>query len=340
MVRHAAVLGPPARKAAASWRMAVVLVAVLAVVVLPLVGSDYIVGVGIQIAIVLGLAHSYDLLVGRTGAFSFAHAAFFGSGSYVTAILLTTYQVPFLVCLVFSMAFAALLGAGIGIPSFRLSLHSFAMGTFGFGAILQLIALNWIPVTRGPLCINGIPPLSIGFGPVAWQASSLVDYYYVLWGLAALILVTVWRIARSRIGRALTAVRDDPSLASASGVPLLKYRMFAFLVGGALAAAVGAVVAPYLGVVCPTQLGLPWMVTLIVVVFLGGRGSLVGVTLGAVLFTALPEFLRVADVWRLVMYGALIMVGALYAPQGIAGLASPLRRSSRRVMRWTQRFSR
>jgi ABC-type branched-subunit amino acid transport system permease subunit len=135
-------------------------------------------------------------------------------------------------------------------------------------------------------------------------------------------------------------VRDDPSLASASGVPLLKYRMFAFLVGGALAAAVGAVVAPYLGVVCPTQLGLPWMVTLIVVVFLGGRGSLVGVTLGAVLFTALPEFLRVADVWRLVMYGALIMIGALYAPQGIAGLASPLRRSSRRVMRWTQRFSR
>jgi ABC-type branched-subunit amino acid transport system permease subunit len=317
-----------------------VLVGVTAVTVLPLVASDYITGIGIQVAIVLGLAQSYDLLVGRTGAFSFAHAAFFGSGSYVTAVLLTTYHVPFLACLVLSIAFATLLGAAIGIPSFRLSLHSFAMGTFGFGAILQLVALNWIPVTRGPLCINGVPPLLIDVGPFSWQASRLADYYYVLWGLAALILVTVWRIARSRIGRALTAVRDDPGLASASGVPLLKYRMFAFLMGGALAAAVGAVVAPYLAVVCPTQLGLPWMVTLIVVVFLGGRGSLVGVTLGAVLFTALPEFLRLADVWRQVIYGALIMVGALYAPHGIAGLASQVRRPPRWVMRWIHRSSR
>ena len=321
------------------WRALVSLLVILLVAMVPFVSSDYIIGIGVQIAIVISLAQSYDLLVGRTGAFSFAHAAFFGTGSYVTGILLTTYHVPFVLCLAVSCAFAAVLGAAIGIPSFRLSLHSFAMGTFGFGAILQLIALNWIPVTRGPLCINGVPPLSISLGGISWSATSLTDYYYLLFGLAAIVVLFVWHVARSRIGRVLTAVRDDPSLASASGVPLQKYRLFAFLLGGALAAAVGATVAPYLAVVCPTQLGLPWMVTLIVVVFLGGRGSLIGVTLGAAIFTALPEFLRLADVWRQVIYGVLIVVGALWAPEGLPGVLMRMRRGTRRVGRWIQRFS-
>jgi ABC-type branched-subunit amino acid transport system permease subunit len=345
MSSSAGALQTPAWKIVSKWRVAAVLAAILVVILVPFAGNDYTVGVAVQVAIVLGLAQSYDLLVGRTGAFSFAHAAFFGSGSYVTAIMLVYYHAPFMVGFILSIVVAILLGTAIGIPSFRLSLHSFAMGTFGFAAILQLLALNWIPVTRGPLCMNGVPPLAVGIGPFAWQANTLTDYYYVLWGAAGLILLIVWRVARSRIGRVLTAIRDDPILAGVSGVPVLKYRMFAFLLGGALAAAVGAIVAPYLSVVCPTSMGLPavgigWMITLIVVVFLGGRGSLVGVTLGAVLFTVLPEFLRVADTWRMVVYGALIMLGALYAPRGLAGLGAPLWRSSQKVMAWMQRSSR
>lgn len=287
---------------------------------LPRLGAtDYIISVGVTTFTYMAFAISYDLLVGRVGAFSFAHAAFLGIGSYATAILMLNYNTPFLVCFLASIAVAALLAVVVGLPSFRLSLHSFAMGTFGVGAIFQLVALNWMSVTRGPLCLNGVPPLQLGLGGWSWTASTVTDYYYAAAVLALIYIALLWHIMRTRVGRALLAVRDDPSLASAYGIPLLKYRMFAFVVSSSMAAGVGALLAPYLTVVCPTQLGLPWLVTLIVIVFLGGRASLAGVVLGAIIFTALPEFLRAADVWRQVIYGALILFGAIYAPDGLVG---------------------
>jgi ABC-type branched-subunit amino acid transport system permease subunit len=303
--------------------------------------SDYVLSVGVTAFLYMAFAISYDLLVGRVGAFSFAHAAFLGAGSYVTAILMLNFGTPFLVCMLASMAFAVVVGFFVGVPSFRLSLHSFAMGTFGFGAILQLITTNWIGVTRGPLCLNGVPPLQLGIGPSSWTASSVSDYYYAAGVLALMYIGVMWHVMRTRVGRSLLAVRDDPSLASAYGIPLLKYRMFAFLLSSAVAAGVGALMAPYLTVVCPSQLGLPWLVTLIVIVFLGGRGTLAGVVYGAIIFTVLPELLRAADVWREVIYGALIVFGAIYAPDGLAGLFKSLVRTFRRTEegKWRQLFS-
>lgn len=308
-----------------------VVVATLITFSIPHLGAtDYIVSVGVTTLLYMAFAVSYDLLVGRVGAFSFAHAAFLGTGSYVSAILMVNFNTPFVVCFLASIAFAAAVAVLVGIPSFRLSLHSFAMGTFGFAAIFQLIAMNWMGMTRGPLCLNNIPPLQINVGTWSWTASSVTDYYYLAAGLALVYVGILWHIMRTRVGRALLAIRDDPSLASAYGIPLLKYRMFAFVTSSAMAAGVGSLMAPYLSVTCPTQLGFPWLVTLIVIVFLGGRGSLVGVVLGAIIFTALPELLRAADVWRQVIYGALIMFGAIYAPDGIFGL---LRVINRRILK-------
>ena len=123
-----------------------------------------------------------------------------------------------------------------------------------------------------------------------------------------------------RLGRALHAVRDNEPLASLAAIDPLRYRMLAFTVGGALAGGVGAVYAHYLSVFCPEEMTVALTVNLLVIVFLGGVGTLRGVLVGAVLFTALPEVLRLAPTWRLVIYGGLLLVIVIRSPAGLDGL--------------------
>jgi ABC-type branched-subunit amino acid transport system permease subunit len=128
-----------------------------------------------------------------------------------------------------------------------------------------------------------------------------------------------------RLGRAFHAVRDNEPLAGAAGIDPLKYRLLAFTLAGAIAGGVGALYAHYLSVMCPEEMTVSLTVNLLVIVFLGGVGSLRGVLLGAVLFTALPEVLRLAPTWRLVIYGGLLLLVVIRSP---GGLESLLRRTA------------
>src|SRR5207245_10415023 len=123
-----------------------------------------------------------------------------------------------------------------------------------------------------------------------------------------------------RLGRARHAVRDNEPLAASAAIDPLRYRRLAFTVGGALAGGVGALYAHYLSVFCPEEMTIALAINLLVIVFLGGVGSLRGVLLGAVLFTALPEVLRIAPTWRLVIYGALLLVIVIRSPEGLESL--------------------
>ena len=115
-------------------------------------------------------------------------------------------------------------------------------------------------------------------------------------------------------------MRDNEPLAQAAGINPLKYRMMAFSIGAAVAGGVGALYAHYLTVLCPEELTISLTVTLLVILFLGGVGSLRGIVIGAVLFTALPEVLRVAPTWRLVIYGSLLLAIVIRAPEGLDAL--------------------
>src|SRR5881397_831290 len=262
----------------------------------------YVLHVLIFTALFAALALSYDLVVGHVGSLSLAHPAFFGVGAYAAAILATRARWPFLADLLAAVLAAAVVAALVGVPLFRLAEHAFAVGTLGLGLVAWIVANNWVEVTRGPLCITGIPKPMLG-----------------LPALAAVVLL-YRRLTTFRLGRAFHAVRDNEPLAGAAGIDPRKYRMLAFTLGAALAGGVGALYVHYLSVMCPEEMTVALTVNLLVIVFLGGVGSLRGVLVGAVLFTALPEVLRLAPTWRLVIYGTLLLLVVVRSPEGIESL--------------------
>jgi ABC-type branched-subunit amino acid transport system permease subunit len=282
----------------------------------------YVLHVLIFTALFAALALSYDLVVGHVGSLSLGHPAFFGVGAYTAAILATQARWSFLTDVFAAGLAAAVVAALVGVPLFRLAEHAFAVGTLGLALVASVVANNWVQVTRGPLCITGIPKPALG--PLA--VATLPAFYWL--ALAALIVVvSLYRgLTTFRLGRAFHAVRDNEPLAASAGIDPLKYRLLAFTIAAGLAGAVGALYVHYLSVMCPEEMTVALTINLLVIVFLGGVGSLRGVLVGAVLFTALPEVLRLAPTWRLVIYGGLLLLVVIRSPGGIESL---LRRASR-----------
>jgi len=259
------------------------------------------------------LALSYDLVVGHLGNLSLAHPAFFGIGAYAAALLATQARWPFPAGLAIALAAPGLAALAIGGPVFRLTEHSLAIGTLGFALVTQIVAVNWVEVTRGPLCVTGIPRPSFG----GRTMTTLPQYYWLCLAALAATALLYRALTTFRLGRAMHAIRDNEPLAQAAGINPLKYRLLAFVVGAAVAGGVGALYAHYITVLCPEEMTINLTISLLVIVYLGGVGSLRGVVLGAILFTALPEVLRVAPTWRLVIYGLLLVAIVIRAPEGL-----------------------
>ena len=276
----------------------------------------YVLHVLIFTALFAALALSYDLVVGHVGSLSLAHPAFFGVGAYTAAILATAAAWPFVPGLLAAVLAAAVVAALVGVPLFRLAEHAFAVGTLGLALVASVVANNWVEVTRGPLCITGIPKPALG----ALRVTTLPGYYWLALGALAAVILLYRGLTTFRLGRAFHAVRDNEPRAGAAAIDPLKYRLLAFTIGAGLAGGVGALYAHYLSVMCPEEMTIGLTVNLLVIVFLGGVGSLRGVLVGAVLFTALPEVLRVAPTWRLVIYGSLLLAIVIRAPEGLDAL--------------------
>jgi len=285
------------------------------VVVPQVIHDSFVLDVLILAGLYVGFALTYDLTVGYVGSLSLAHPAFFGIGAYVTGLLATKLHTPILVNLIAAAVLAALFAVAVGIPSFRLSEYSFAVGTLGFATVGQVVAQNWIDVTDGPLCVTNIPKPAIFV-----TIDSLPAFYYLMTAAAVLILLFMHRLIGSRIGRSFKAVRENEVMAESVGINPLKYKMLAFSLGAAGAAGIGTLYAYFIGIVCPTDLALTGTLTLLVILFIGGSGSLRGVVLGAILVTALPEFLRIGDQWRLLLYGVALLLIINFLPNGLEGL--------------------
>jgi branched-chain amino acid transport system permease protein len=280
----------------------------------------YVLHILIFTALFAALALSYDLVVGHVGSLSLAHPAFFGIGAYAAAILSTGRGWPFVADVVAGGLAAGGVAAVLGVPLFRLAEHAFAVGTLGLALVASVVANNWVEVTRGPLCITGIPKPAVG----GLVIGSLPAYYWLMLVALAAVMLLYHGLTTFRLGRAFHAVRDNEPLAGAAGINPLKYRMLAFTIGAAVAGGVGALYVHYLSVMCPEEMTVALTVNLLVIVFLGGVGSLRGVLLGAVVFTALPELLRLAPTWRLVIYGALLLLVVVRSPGGLEALLARL----------------
>lgn len=277
----------------------------------------YILHILVFTGFMAALALSYDLVVGHVGSLSLAHPAFFGIGAYAAALLATGAGWPFLGGLGAAVVCAGLAGLLIAVPVFRLTEHSFAIGTLGFAMVAHVVATNWVEVTRGPLCVTGIPRPELALGVLRLKLTTVPHYYWLALATVALTALLYHGLTTFRLGRALHAVRDNELLASTAGIDPLRYRMLAFVTGAALAGGIGALYAHYITVLCPEEMTIALTVNLLVIVFIGGAGSLRGVVVGAALFTALPEVLRIAPTWRLVIYGMLLLVIVIRWPDGL-----------------------
>ncbi|MDR7485040.1 MAG: branched-chain amino acid ABC transporter permease [Armatimonadota bacterium] len=289
----------------------------------------------IQSLVWVALALSYDLSVGHAGTVTLAHPAFLGIGAYTAGVLSTRLGMPFLLNVLIAMFLAGAVAFLVGIPFFRLSDVFFAIGTLGFAFMAQIVAVNWQDVTRGALCITRIPRPEVALGPLSFRVADLTGFYYLSLTIATATCVTYLAITTGRVGRALAAVRGDEGLAQTFALNPLLYKMLAFVVGAMLASLIGVFQAHYVTVLCPDILGTFFTLNLLIVVFLGGVGSLRGVILGAVLFTIIPELARFAQVWAQLVYGVVLLAVVLYAPDGVEGVVRrALHRTQQRVSIW------
>lgn len=297
------------------------LIFVLILLLIPVfVKTLYIIHVLIIAGLYVILALSYDLSVGYLGDLSLGHPAFIGVGAYTAAILSQQYGIPFYVNTILAIILSILLAIFIGFPSFKLSAYAFSIATMGIAIVANSLARNWTRLTSGPMCVSQIPRPTLNIGNFSWIIDSLNEYYYIVLLLAFLTYLLMRVILRSRVGRSFIAIREDSILASARGINPIKYRLLAFSLGAALASIVGVITAYYTTVVCPTAFSMDYTINLLFMVFIGGSGSLNGVVAGAIIFTIIPEALRMSPEYRLVIYGIILIITIIKMPGGLQSL--------------------
>ncbi len=273
------------------------------------------------------LAMSLNIVIGYLGELNFGHAAFFGIGAYTTAILATRFGVPAILGLIAAAVAAGSFGLLIGYVALRIRGPQFAILTLGFGSILYTIANYWIDLTRGPMGISNLPLFSLAPG---WMVLESARGSYLL--VTTCVLACAYAchaLTRSSTGRAFIAVRENERLAASIGIDVFRTKLLGFVVATALAGVGGALYAHYIRVVTPELLGVQYMVAMIIIVVVGGRGTIVGPILGAFIYVALLEALRAFGPLRMVTFSVLLTASVIFLPAGLAGTAARLLRPSR-----------
>lgn len=293
----------------------------LVALIVPFLGlSAYGMSVAVVALVFVVLGQGLNLIYGYTGWLSFAQVGFWGIGAYTPAILWTRYGLDPWAGVALGGAVAVVAAVVVGLPSLRLSRTAFIIVTLTFSLLLQVLARDWISLTRGPLGLPSLPPLEISLGGRTATFDTAQHFYWVMLAWAVATLAIVYRVVRSRLGRTLLAIRSDEFLAQAQGIPVLRYKLAAFALAAAVSGVAGGLYGFYLSVVDPTIFGFYFTQAMLVMVVVGGRGSFWGVTVAAVVLSVAPEALRWANEWRLIAYGVVLVVVALTMPGGFAGL--------------------
>ena len=284
-------------------------------VALPLLASDYIIGIGITAFTFTVAAAALNLVYGYAGLLSFAQLAFWGVGGYCTALWVMDAGGSFWGGLLLAGALNALLAICVGWPALRLQRDSFVIVSLAFSLLTFLVARDWVGLTRGPLGLPGLPSPSL-FGLKLATTTSL--YYLSLTYLIAALGV-LYAIVTSRIGRTLLALKQNQPLGLAHGVSPTPYKLFAFAVSAGLTGIAGGIQVFYLKIVDPSILDFYYIQAWLIMVILGGAGTFWGVVVAGLVMAALPEALRFSNELRMVIYGAILVVAVLVLPQGVAG---------------------
>ena len=274
---------------------------------------DIMVFAGIYCLITMGLS----LLMGYAGQISIGHAAFFGIGAYISAILTTNYGMNPWACMVIGMAVTAVVAVLVGAPSLKLRGHYLAMATLAFGIIIFIIFNEEIEWTGGPDGMSGIPGLTL-FG---FEFNSVERYYYLVWGFVIAAFIFTVNVIQSGTGRALRAIHASESAAGAMGVDVSRFKILVFVYSAVLASLAGSFYAHYLNFVNPATFDLFFSIKLLIMIALGGMHNIWGAIVGTGLITFLSnEWLQYFEEFEVIVYGAILLFVTVILPEGLAGV--------------------
>ncbi len=302
----------PRRRQIASIRAGLAIATGLAALVLPLAANAYVTDVATLILIYVMLGLGLNIVVGYAGLLDLGYAAFFAIGAYSSAILTVHHHMSYWLTIPVAACLTTVSGAIIGAPTLRMRSDYLAIVTLGFGEIVRITATN-LSFSGGPDGVWGIPRPSIG--PVTLSGSAAL--YYLGLAFAAAVLMLAHNAARSRLGRAWRAVREDEIAARAAGINTVSAKLKAYMLGALLGGVAGSFFAVKLTAIDPTSFTFVQSVNILMVVILGGMGSLPGVVLGAVVIVGLPEVLRAFQTVRMLAFGVGLILLMLLRPQGL-----------------------
>jgi len=304
------------------WLLGTVALLAALSAVMPRLVNPYVFQIIVLCGVNIMLAVSINLINGFTGQFSIGHAGFMALGAYGSAMFslhvgqkwaaaavaagappVVAEGAALLVALLLGGLLAALAGYLVGLPTLRLRGDYLAIATLGFGEIIRVVITNVdaVGASRG---LPGIPQ---------W-----VNFFWVGIGVVSVVMLSV-HVAHSTHGRALFAIRDDEVAAEALGVDTTGYKVMAFVVGSFFAGVAGGLFAHYLSYLNPNSFTFIKSVEVVVMVVLGGMGSITGAVLAAIILTLLPEVLRPVKDYRMVIYSLMLIVLMITRPQGLFG---------------------
>lgn len=266
--------------------------------------------------VVLGLG--LNIVVGLAGLLDLGYVAFYAVGAYSYALLNLHFGVGFWTALPIGALFAAFFGLMLGFPVLRLRGDYLAIVTLGFGEIIRLILENWNEFSYGPSGIANISPPSF-FGIELSMEQTSVYIYFLALALVIFTIFVVNRLRNSRIGRAWIALREDEVACEAMGIDRTKTKLLAFSLGATWAGMVGVFFAAKTTFINPASFTFLESAVILSIVVLGGMGSSIGVIIGALVFILLPEYLRAFSDYRMLLFGAIMVIMMVFRPQGIVG---------------------
>ncbi len=264
---------------------------------------------GINVIIALSL----NLISGFTGQLALGQAGFMAIGAYTTAVLVMQFHVPMAIAIVAGGIVTACFGFLIGFPTLRLRGDYLAIVTLGFGEIIRVIMINLEKLTGGAAGLKGIPPFSEDM-----LLSPVISFLWVCFFMIITIAV-ISNLIKSSHGRAIISIREDEIASNSMGIDVFYYKMYAFTVSAFFAGVGGGLYALFFGYLNPTMFNFLKSVDFLVIVVLGGMGSITGTVITGFILTYLQEFLRVLQDYRLVIYPLILIFMMLFRPTGIMG---------------------
>lgn len=266
------------------------------------------------------IALSLNLISGFTGQLALGHAGFMAIGAYSTAALVMQLQVPNLPAILVGGIVTAVFGFVIGFPTLRLKGDYLAIVTLGFGEIIRVLMINAEKITGGAAGLKGIPSFTenISLNPV-------VSFVWVFLFMIGTIIL-IGNLIKSSHGRAIISIREDEIASNAMGVNVFYYKMFSFTLSAFIAGIGGGLYALFFGYLNPTMFNFLKSCDFLVIVVLGGMGSIVGTVATGFILTYLQEFLRFLQDYRLVIYPLILIIIMLFKPTGLIGLVEDLKK--------------